>query len=309
VLLDKVVGEKNGIMLGVPKSRVTSPKVRSAVNLDNPTAYATPGAAPNGADYVPLPRGRDLRSVSFKGAKTLPPLPLAWTQVTNDPDRAGDAVLWSGNSSNLNATAVIPVSVPTADPNLRFLGKYGAEFGFDYAYVVVSTDGGATYTAVKGDRTIEAPNGPGLNGTTTGFEPHTFDLSAYAGKDILLGFQYVSDGGVNQGGFLVDDVTVGATQVSDGSNVAAFKSPSQVKAVDVHNWNVRFVGIDEKHSLAFQFAVDGKSEFRLNALQVALLSVFPKVVAVVAYDEPTENINQYAPYTLTVNGKVQPGGA
>jgi len=309
VLLDKVVGEKNGIMLGVPRSRVTSPKVKSAVNLDNPAAYATPGAAPNGADYVPLPHGRDLRSVSFKGAKTLPPLPLAWTQVTNDPDRAGNAVLWSGNASNLNATAVIPVTVPTADPNLRFLGKYGAEFGFDYAYVTVSTDGGATYTAVKGDKTIDAPNGPGLNGTTTGFEPHTFDLSAYAGKAVLLGFQYVSDGGVNQGGFLVDDVTIGATQVSDGSNIAAFKSPSQVKAVDVHNWNLRFVGIDEKHSVAFQMAVDGKSEFKLNPLQVALLSVFPKVVAVVAYDEPTENIGQYAPYTLTVNGKVQPGGS
>jgi hypothetical protein len=31
-------------------------------------------------------------------------------------------------------------------------------------------------------------------------------------------------------------------------------------------------------------------------------------VAVVAYDEPTELVQQYAPYTLTVNGVVQPGG-
>ena len=28
-----------------------------------------------------------------------------------------------------------------------------------------------------------------------------------------------------------------------------------------------------------------------------------------AYDEPTELVQQYAPYTLTVNGVVQPGGA
>ncbi|MFD1049371.1 hypothetical protein ACFQ1S_29460, partial [Kibdelosporangium lantanae] len=115
VLVDKVVGERNGIMLGVPKSRVTSPKVRSAVNLANPNANITPGAAPNGADYVQLPTGRDLRSVSFKGAKTLPPLPLAWTQVTNDPDRPGNAVLWSGNSSNLNATAALD-KVKAANP-------------------------------------------------------------------------------------------------------------------------------------------------------------------------------------------------
>ena len=28
-----------------------------------------------------------------------------------------------------------------------------------------------------------------------------------------------------------------------------------------------------------------------------------------AYDEPTEQVQQYAPYTLTVNGVVQPGGS
>jgi hypothetical protein len=33
------------------------------------------------------------------------------------------------------------------------------------------------------------------------------------------------------------------------------------------------------------------------------------VVAIVGYDEPTELIRQYAPYQLTVNGKVQLGGA
>jgi hypothetical protein len=44
-------------------------------------------------------------------------------------------------------------------------------------------------------------------------------------------------------------------------------------------------------------------------LQLALLSAFPKVVAIVAYDEPTELVQQYAPYKLTVNGVLQPGGA
>ena len=32
-------------------------------------------------------------------------------------------------------------------------------------------------------------------------------------------------------------------------------------------------------------------------------------VAIVAYDEPTELVQQYAPYRLKVNGVVQPGGA
>ena len=28
-----------------------------------------------------------------------------------------------------------------------------------------------------------------------------------------------------------------------------------------------------------------------------------------AYDEPTEQVQQYAPYTLKVNGAAQPGGS
>lgn len=316
VLVDKIVGEsRRGIMLGVPKSRVTTPSLRSTVNLANPDANDTAGAAPNGADYVPLQnasgqflRGRDLRSLSFQGATTLPAIPLAWTVVDDDPDRAGNPVLWSGNASNLDAAAITSVAVPTADPTLRFLAKYGAEFGFDYGYVVVSTDGGATYTAIAGDQTVEAPLGPAVNGTTTGFEPHSYDLSAYAGQTVLVGFRYVSDGSVNEGGWLIDDVTVGATAVSDGSSLEPFDSPTEINPTEVANWNLRLIGINERHSIALQVEFNGKSSVRLSRLQLALLAAFPTVVAVVAYDEPTEQVNQYAPYTLTVNGVVQPGG-
>lgn len=315
-LVDKIVGDSRfGLMLGVPKGRVTSPSLRSTVNLANPAANITPGVAPNGADFVPLQKangqvlkGRDLRSLKFQGAPSLPAVPLAWTVVSDDPDRAGNPVVWSGNGNSLDVGAIASVTVPAADPTLRFLAKYGAEAGYDYGYVVVSTDGGATYTAIAGDKTVGGPLGPSLNGTTDGFEPHTFDLSAYAGQSILVGFRYVSDGGVNEGGLLVDDVTVGGTTVSDGSSLTPFKSPSQIRPSDVHNWNVRLIGINEQLNLAWQFEFDGKDSFNLGWAQLLLLSAFPKVVAVVAYDEPTEQVSQYAPYTLTVNGVVQPGG-
>jgi hypothetical protein len=315
-LLDKIVGDsRRGIVLGVPKSRVTSPSLRSTVNLANPASYATPGAAPNGADYVPLQKangtvlkGSDLRSLKFQGAATLPAIPLAWTVVSNDPDRPGNPVLFSGNANNTNATAVTAVTVPTADPTLRFQAKYGAEFGFDYGYVLVSTDGGATYTVIPGDKTVPAPLGPGLNGTTDGFEPHSYDLSAYAGKSVLIGIQYVSDGGVNEGGLLVDDITVGGAAVSDGSSLAPFDSPTEIHPTAVHNWNVRLIAYDEKNQIALQEQFNGKNSFQLGFLQLLALTVFPKVVAVVAYDEPTETVQQYASYKLTVNGVVQPGG-
>jgi hypothetical protein len=316
-LLDKIVGDsKHAVMLGVSKRRVTTPSLRSTVNLASPDANDDPGAAPNGADYVALQgangstlRGRDLRSLSFTGATQLPPLPLSWSVVSDDPDRPGNPVLWSGNENNTDASAVTSVTVPAADPTLRFLAKYGAEADYDYGYVQVSTDGGASYTTIPGDHTVPAPLGPGLNGSTTGFEAESYDLSAYAGKSILVAIRYVSDGGVNEGGLLVDDVTVGGTTVSDGSSLAPFKSPSQIHPTPVHNWNVRLVGINEgKVPVALQVEFDGRNRIQLSRAQLALAAPFQKVVAIVAYDEPTEQVQQYAPYTLTVNGVVQPGG-
>lgn len=316
VLLDKLLDDSRfSIVLGADKKKVTSKSVRSSVNLANTQSYSVPGAAPNGADYVLLQKngkaikGKDLRSLQFTGAAQLPAVPLAWTLVNNDPDRPGNSVLFSGNANNTDATAVLPVTVPASNATLTFQAKYGAELGYDYGYVVVSTDGGTTYTAIPGDKTVAAPYGPGLNGTTNGFEAHSFDLSAYAGTSILLGFRYVSDGGVNEGGLLIDDITLGGTTLSDGSSLAPFDSPTEIKPVKVNNWHVKLVGIDEANHLAWQFEFTGKNTFSLNWIQLALLSLFPKVVAVVAYDEPTEQVQQYAPYTLTVNGVVQPGGS
>lgn len=317
-LVDQVVGSsRNGVMRGISKSRVTTKSLRSSVNLENPQSYQLPGAAPNGADYVLLRKagkaiaGRDLRTISFDGSKTLPGLPLTWSVVRDDPDRNGNPVLFSGNASNTDSTIVVPVTVPAADPTLRFLAKYGAEEGYDYGYLGVSTDGGATYTMIAGDRATTGPLGPGLSGSTTGFEPHAYDLSAYSGQRVLVSIRYVSDGGVNEGGLLVDDLTIGERLISDGSNLDPFESPTEAKPVTVANWNLRLVGIDEARHRAQQFEFDGKAAFHLtrNSPQLMALRQFETVVAIVAYDEPTEQVGQFAPYTLTVNGVAQPGGA
>jgi hypothetical protein len=316
-LVDRAIDRKKGVALGVPKKRVTTPSLDSAVNPAGRAAYGSAGAAPNGADYVSLRaadgrllRGQDLRTLTFAGARTLPPAPLAWTVVSDDPDRAGNPVLWSGDASDLDAAAVARVGVPVAGPALRFLAKYGTRagggVGSGYGYVVVSTDGGRTYTAIPGDRTVAGPLGPGVTGATTGFEPHTYDLSGYSGRQILLGFRYVGGGGGGGGGWRIDDVTVGGATVSDGS-LTPFDSPGEISPTPVA-WNVRLIGLDEKHAVALQAEFAGRTDFSLKASQLAPFLAFPSVVAVVAYDEPTEQVRQYAAYTLGVNGVTQPGG-
>jgi hypothetical protein len=312
-LVDRAL-QPGGKLYGYSANKVTSKSLNAAVNLDNPAAYAKPGSAPNGADYVQLKKdgsvltGASLSSVTFDGAATLEPQPLKWTSVSDAVGREGNATLWSGNSTNLDAAAVTQVSVPTANPTLTYTERHLAEAGYDYAYTVVSTDGGATYTALPNANTVDGPQGPALNGDAAGFATQTFDLSAYAGQTVLVGFRYISDGGVNDGGWYVDDVNVGGTVVSDGSDASVFKSPTQVHPIEVANWNVRLVGLDATGHRAVIRQFDGATSFSLGSRQLKQFQAYPTVVAIVGYDDPTEQVQQYAPYTLTANGATQAGG-
>lgn len=315
LLVDKAIGESpEGTMTGAAKERVTSASLRSSINLASPESHSGPGAPPNGADFVRLEDseggplgGSELEALAFSGAELMEPEPLRWL---SDLDTSGDGqgeVLWSGNGSNFDASAVIAVTVPNADPTLRFEAKYGAEFGYDYGYVMVSTDGGETYSMVAGDKTVTGPLGPALNGTTNDFETHTFDLSAYAGQSIHLGFRYVSDGGVNEGGLRIDDIRVGATVVSDGTNLDEFKDPTEIRPIPVDNWNLRIVGIDAAAESATQVEVDGQYSATLSDAQLGKLAAFPTLVAVVSHDDPSGTKESGANYTLDATEGVNPG--
>ena len=315
-LLDRNIGgPTGGTVTGRPVRSVTTKSLNATVNLLHPASYVKPGAAPNGADYVALRgtgtsflRGGQLRSLAFAGATTLPPLPLRWTATNQAPSRAGNPTLWSGNASNLDSAAVTSVAVPTGSPTLTFTERHLAEKGYDYAYTVLSTDGGKTYRTLANANTVAGPLGSALNGDATGYTTQTFDLSAYAGRTVLLGFRYVADGAVNNGGWYVDDVRVGGALVSDGSSLAPFKSPTQIQPTPVANWHIRLVGVDQIHHRARIAAFNGRRAFTLSRARLAQFKGYPLVVAIVSYHEPTEQVQQYAPYALTVNGVLQPGG-
>ncbi|GIE83479.1 hypothetical protein Aph02nite_94290 [Actinoplanes philippinensis] len=278
-LIDKVAGGPHGVVRGVPRQRVTSASLRSTVNLDNPSAYGRPGAPPNGADYLRLPAG--WQTVGFEGAPSLPAVPLAWT--------LDSGMIFSGNTPDTDSTAVRQVDVPAADPVLRFTSTYGLEDKFDYGYVTVSADGGETYQMVKGDRTIQGPLGEAITGEAADVAL-SYDLKPYAGKSVLLGFRYVSDSAVSIGGWHIKDVKVGGAAVG-GNSLDGWKSPTEIHPIPVHHWQVTLVGL-----------ADGRARV-VPLTRYARLRHYPKVVAIVAYDEPTGTVTQYAPYTLTVDGK------
>jgi hypothetical protein len=106
----------------------------------------------------------------------------------------------------------------------------------------------------------------------------------------------VTDRAVNKGGWRIGKITLGDRTLSDGATLDGWKSPTALVPVPVHRWNVTLVGID------------GNRAQLVPVEKFRELEKYPQVVAIVAYDEPTEEVKQYAPYRLVVNGVLQPGG-
>jgi len=90
---------------------------------------------------------------------------------------------------------------------------YDIERDWDYGYVLVSNDGGQTWDALPGPMTTTTnPNGNSFGeaytGRSRGWVEEGYDLGAYAGQEILVRFEYVTDDAVNRPGWLIDDVRI-----------------------------------------------------------------------------------------------------
>jgi hypothetical protein len=83
--------------------------------------------------------------------------------------------------------------------------------------------------------------------------------------------------------------------------------------VEVENWFVRLVAIDDtgqKQVLIGTIPLDANFDGSLSGadLDAVIGTDGDTVAAIVTYEDSTETVLQTAPYILTVDGVVQPGG-
>lgn len=335
--LDAAIDD-SGKLTGGAKKQYTSDSLSSMINWDNPQSYDSPGAPPNGADYVRLGKpghwlnSKQIDALTFKGASTLAPAPVEWTVDTTPPDATtedttcgavedgtGAAALYSGCGENLDRSIVRQVSVPAGGGTLSFQALWDTEEQWDYGFVQVSKDGGKTWTSLSTeDTTSEHDPGavgnivselPGFTGDSGEWKTETADLSAYAGKKVLIGFRYITDPGVNEGGFWVRDIDVAGTSLPSDS-LDGWKTITQVSPLAVPAWTVQLIGIDKSgkasyHSLkidkSFRGSLTGKQ------LRAALGSKATTVAALVTMDDKSQTVTQYGTYSLTVKAPVAMG--
>jgi len=119
---------------------------------------------------------------------------------------AGSYLYFSGSANNLRNEMTKAFTL-AAGAKLAAKVNYGIEVGYDYANVIASTDGGATWQTVPTNLSNSSVEPNGIDGFSGGWVDLNVDLSAFTGN-VLLGFRYSSDGGINYDGFMVDDIQI-----------------------------------------------------------------------------------------------------
>ncbi len=195
-------------MQGLPTAAITRQVQVNGV----PVAADAPQWGPH---YLQIPGGLAARQVrvTFKGTDTVSVVPT--------DAHSGQYMWWSNRADESDSRLTHAFDLTgVSSATLNYWAWYYIENLWDYAYLTVSTDGGATWAVLPTPHTVsDDPHGnaygPGYTGQSNGWVQESVDLTPYAGQNILVRFEYITDDAVTQPGLIIDDVSVPEIGYSD----------------------------------------------------------------------------------------------
>ena len=175
-----------------------------------PTSSFTTDVHQYGADYFRFTCPGSY-TLHFEGSIQTPLLP-------QDP-HSGQYALWSNKNdeSDMTLTHSFDLTSYSGQLSLNFSTWYDIEDGWDYVYIEASTDGESWIILTTPSGTAEDPQGSNFGWGYTGFSGggstpvwinEAVDLSQFAGKNLTLRFEYITDSNVTGEGFLLDDLSI-----------------------------------------------------------------------------------------------------
>ncbi len=163
-----------------------------------------------GTDYIELTGSGDV-TISFSGQTTTP--------VLGGRTHSGQYAWWGNRGDSSDATLTRAFDLRSLDKaTLTFWIWYDIEKDWDFAYVAASTDGGQTWTILRGPSATDV-NPLGLSygwgytgksggGRTPRWIEERIDLTPYAGQQVLIRFESITDDALNYPGILIDDIAI-----------------------------------------------------------------------------------------------------
>lgn len=205
VLLDKSIGDgRFAYQLYQPSS-----KAAESTAFNKCPAEYSDTVNQYGVDYIRFScKGQYI--LRFEGSTVTTLLPV--------DAYSGKYAFWSnkGDESDMTLTREFDFSGVSGPLTLNYRTWYDIEEGWDYAYLQASSDGGQTWQILltpSGTADNPAGNayGWGYTGSSGGWIEESVDISQFAGRNVLLRFEYITDAAVNGEGLLLDDISIPET--------------------------------------------------------------------------------------------------
>jgi hypothetical protein len=156
--------------------------------------------------------------------------------------QSGDSAIYLAYGDNASDTLYQTISMdftPYAHPILSFWHIAKTEGGFDYAYIKISTDDGATWTTLPSSTYFGNANYQGKFsedsytewGTSdtqpdnTWWKQESFNLTDYVtSSTVKLMFLLQSDGSISRAGWFIDNIEINNVSCIQPSNLSAFNT-------------------------------------------------------------------------------------
>ena len=225
------------------------------------------------ADYYELPVGAD--RLTFSGSTEV--------HLLGTTPISGERFWFAQRGNNSNPRLTLEADLTHVDrATLRYHVYADIEYGYDFAYVSVSIDGGQTWVPLVGEymQGLDPADNPAgsaftnhfYTGRTRQWVEEKIDLSPYAGQKILLRFEYVTDPILTYGGLAIDDIAIPEIGFIDEveSDDSSWLAEGFVRATALlpQNWHLQLITFDEE-GLNVQELVtnqDGELSFPLEPL-------------------------------------------
>lgn len=182
--------------------------------------------------------GTDYVAVECNAPATLHFSASQLVQVTPAQPHSGSYVMWSNRSDSTDTTLTRAFDLRNVKKaTLDYWAWWQLEVNYDYAYVLASTDGGSSWKFLQTQSTTtDDPTGnnfgTGYNGdsgagpsaaagATATWVHDQVDLTPYAGQELLLRFEYITDGAVNRPGLMLDDIRIAELDYSEDFEAGA----------------------------------------------------------------------------------------
>lgn len=160
------------------------------------------------ADYIKL-NCLESYKIKFTGQQSV--------QVLPENPYSGDFAFWSnkGDHSDMRLTREFDFRDQAGPITFNYHLWYDLEEDYDYVFLEISTDGQDWRIIRTPSSTSDNPSGNsygwgynGLSGGSGTWIEESIDLSSYAGEQIQIRFEYITDAAVHGEGLLLDDVSV-----------------------------------------------------------------------------------------------------